>query len=88
MPRYVYKCQVCEIVFQKIHSIKEKLVDCCECNSDNSLRRIPSMPVVIKTTETDTKRQVGSLVKEYIEDVKEDLKEEKKKLSNQVYEND
>lgn len=23
MPRYIYKCQACEIVFQKVHSIKE-----------------------------------------------------------------
>ena len=85
MPRYVYKCQACEIVFQKVHSIKEKLKDCEECDSKGTLQRIPSMPVILTKKQDDEKKQVGSLVKEYIEDIREEVEKEKKELSSQVY---
>tara|TARA_A100001515_G_scaffold32065_1_gene24965 strand:- start:440 stop:706 length:267 start_codon:yes stop_codon:yes gene_type:complete len=88
MPRYIYKCQACEIVFQKVHSIKEKLKDCEECETEGVLQRIPSMPLVLTKKQSNEKKEVGSLVKEYIEDVKEELKQEKKELSNQIYKDD
>lgn len=88
MPRYIYKCSECELVFQKIHSIKEKLTDCEECDKEGVLKRVPSIPLVMKKKQDIEKRQVGSLVKEYIEDLKEDLKEEKEELSSQIYKND
>lgn len=88
MPRYIYKCQACEIVFQKVHSIKEKLKDCEECETKGVLQRIPSMPLVLTKKQSNEKKEVGSLVKEYIEDVKEELKQEKKELSNQIYKDD
>lgn len=88
MPRYIYKCLACEVVFQKVHSIKEKLKDCDECNSESTLQRIPTIPLVLTKKETNEKKEVGSLVKEYIEDAREDLKQEKKELSNQVYKDD
>jgi len=86
MPRYIYKCEYCDIIFQKAHSIKEKLVDCEKCDTPNSLRRIPTMPLVLTKKQTEQKREVGSLVKEYIEDVRTEVEEEKRELSNQVYE--
>jgi putative FmdB family regulatory protein len=88
MPRYIYKCTACEIVFQKAHSIKEKLKDCEECESEDTLQRLPSMPLILTKKQGEEKREVGSLVKDYIEDVRKELKQEKKELSNQVYEDD
>tara|TARA_R100000008_G_C3563809_1_gene157888 strand:+ start:268 stop:534 length:267 start_codon:yes stop_codon:yes gene_type:complete len=88
MPRYIYKCTACEIVFQKVHSIKEKLKDCEECESEGTLQRLPSMPLILTKKQGEEKREVGSLVKDYIEDVRKELKQEKKELSNQVYEDD
>ena len=52
---------------------------------EKTLQRIPSMPLVLKKNQGDEKRQVGSLVKDYIEDTKEDLKQEKAELTGQVY---
>jgi len=52
------------------------------------LQRIPSMPLVLTKKQSNEKKEVGSLVKEYIEDVKEELKQEKKELSNQIYKDD
>ena len=88
MPRYTYRCENCETVFQIVHTIKEKLKDCEECNSKDTLKRVPSMPLVLIKKQGDEKRQVGSLVKEYIECAKEDLQEEIRELSNKVYKDD
>ena len=85
MPRYLYKCQNCEIFFQANHSIKEKLKDCENCQSADTLQRIPSIPFVIDKGKSEDKRPTGALVKEYIEDVRDELNQEKKDLSSQVY---
>ena len=85
MPRYVYSCEECGVIYQRAHSIKEKLTDCEDCGIEGALKRIPSMPLVLTKKQENQKRQAGTLVKEYIEDAKEDLKEEKRDLSNQVY---
>ena len=76
------------MVFQKVHSIKERLSDCTDCDTNNSLQRIPSIPMILTKEQGTSKRKVGSLVNEYIEEVKEELKEEKKELSSQVYKDD
>ena len=55
---------------------------------EGSLKRIPSIPLVMKKNQDMEKRQTGSLVKEYIEGMKEELKDEKKELSSQVYKDD
>ena len=88
MPRYVYSCEECGLIYQRTHSIKEKLTDCEECHAIGALKRIPSMPLILSKNQDKQKRQVGSLVKEYIEDAKGDLKEEKGELISQVYEDD
>jgi putative FmdB family regulatory protein len=85
MPRYVYRCEKCENVFQIAHSIKEKLTDCEECKTKETLKRIPSMPLILTNKEGKQKEKVGTLVKKHIEDTKEELKQEKKNLQNQIF---
>jgi len=81
MPRYAYRCEGCNITFQKAHSIKEKLTDCEECDTEGSLRRIPSMPFVFFETA-----RAGKLVDEHIEEAKKELMEEKKNLKKVEHE--
>ena len=88
MPRYLYRCDECEITFQVNHSIKERLTDCEGCKVSGSLERLPSITRTLTKNTGDEKRPVGGLVKQYIEDARDDLKEEKKELSSQVYKND
>ena len=88
MPRYTYKCENCQVTFQIIHSIEEKLTDCEECETAAALQRIPSIPMVLVKKQETGKRQVGSLVKEYIEDAKGDLDQEKRELNNRIYKDD
>ena len=77
MPKYCYKCKECEYEFEVRHGMKEKLYDCENCNNEQSLARIPQLTNIRRTTDVG-KQKVGSLVKEYIEENKKVLKEEKK----------
>lgn len=67
MPRYVYECDSCNEVFQVSHSIKEKLEE-CECSG--SLRRIPSMPSIIKVK---TDGSAARKVHKHIQEAKQEL---------------
>tara|TARA_R110000824_G_scaffold5670_6_gene26069 strand:+ start:2327 stop:2539 length:213 start_codon:yes stop_codon:yes gene_type:complete len=70
-----------------MHSYKIKLEDCPECGHEKTLEKIINN---FSTTiqNHDGNEEVGSVVKEKIEDFKNDLKQEKKRLSRQEYEND
>ena len=77
MPRYVYECEKCSIIFQTRHSIKDRLTDCKDCNTKSSLQRIPSMPITIK------QGSAGKIVNSHIEDAKKELAYEKNRLSEE-----
>ncbi len=77
MPKYCYKCQECDLEFETRHGIKEKLYDCKNCNISGSLSRIPQLTRIVKKPTLE-KQKSGSLVKEYIEENKRILDEEKK----------
>ena len=86
MPRYVYQCQECEKVFQIVHSIKERYSsceECCDCKEGGGLNRIPSIPLTFKF---DKKQKVGTIVKEYINDTKKEVKKEKERLKKVEFE--
>ena len=77
MPKYCYKCTECSSECEVRHSITERLHDCLECSSEGSLIRIPQLTNFVRKQEVGEKK-AGSLVKEYIEENKQILKEERK----------
>ena len=77
MPRYTYKCDVCGKSFEVFHSISDKLTD-CDCGEEGSLKRIPSLPFHVSTKEGGKKP--GQVVKEFIEDTKEEIRKTKDKM--------
>ena len=77
MPKYCYRCKECGHEFEIRHGIRERLYDCENCNNEQSLSRIPQLTNIVRTDEVG-KQKVGSLVKEYIEENKRILKEERK----------
>lgn len=86
MPEYTYRCSACEIVYERRHSIKEKLTDCEECQAPNTLVRIPSIPLVLKKDTNSGKiGKPGKVVKDFISNAKEDLKKEKEELTKKEY---
>ena len=59
-----------------------KLQNCDECVTDGSLFRIPSMAYSTKS-KVSTENKTGKLVKDFILDAKQEVKEEKKKMKEE-----
>jgi putative FmdB family regulatory protein len=81
MPRYSYVCQNCENQIQSFHSSDERLSFCDICQTD-SLKKVIYMPTIIKKNDVNpsTNRKTGDIVKEKIEQFRQDLKQQKKDL--------
>ena len=77
MPRYVYKCGSCGQSFVTVHGMMEDQAHCDICYESACLTRIPQMPFVKHKTN------VGKVVKESIEDAKQELAREKERLSSE-----
>ena len=78
VPKYLYKCTNCPKVREEFHSIKILLTDCDDCITNGvsgSLHRVPSQILTIASKSND-----GKLVRDYIKDTKENVKEYKKEL--------
>ena len=81
MPKYTYKCEECEDIFETSHSMSERLTDCEKCNTIDTLNKIPAK---IATQYKD--KEVGKTVDNYIEEAKQEVREEKSRLKEQDWE--
>lgn len=77
MPKYCYKCSECESEIEVRHGMTERLTDCKVCEMEEVLTRIPQLTNIVRKQEQGEKK-TGSLTKEYIEENRRILKEEKK----------
>ena len=77
MPKYCYKCSECGSELEVRHGMTERLTDCKVCNNQGVLTRIPQLTNIVRKQEQG-ERKTGSLVKDYIQQNKEILKEQKK----------
>ena len=86
MPRYTYRCKKCEVVFDTRHSMSEDLTDCTECESADTLEKVPSTFVSLnyKANENNKSLKVGQLTNQKIEEFREDLKQQKKELKEET----
>ena len=75
MPKYKYKCNTCEAIFEFIHSMKERIHDCESCKLSNVMERVPYTVRVQKVP--GGKEKPGSVVRRFIEEAKEEVKSEK-----------
>jgi len=83
MPKYVYECTNCGIELEVVHSIKEKLKDCEECDTIESLRRVPSFNFLRDSHSVSS--STGKKVKDFIEESRDDLKRERRNLQKKEY---
>jgi len=83
VPKYTYRCKDCDHSFEAVHGMFVKLQDCDECVTDGSLFRVPSVAYSIEG-KASTEKRTGELVKEFIHDVKREVKEEKKKMKGEL----
>ena len=81
MPQYTYRCKSCEKQWEEIHSINEKPLVCPFCEIEN-IYRVPSLVSTVVKAE-DKKAKTGEVVKDYIEQNKEVLKELKQEIKRQ-----
>lgn len=82
MPRYSYTCTSCESTIEASHGINERL-SLCEACGNETLKKNLSVPTILKHQVNDlTNRKNGDIVKEKIEEFKQDLKQQKQELKN------
>ena len=86
MPKYVYECKECGIVKEIVHSMQEKLKDCEECDTIGSLMRIPSFNFL--RPDVLDERTIGSKVKDFIEESRNELEEDRKGFLGKEHSND
>ena len=73
MPRYVYKCQDCEEIFEVMHSMSSVYDNCDFCQSSN----ICKIPAKVSLRLTRSEKQTGEVVKQHIKEALHDLKKQK-----------
>ena len=86
MPKYSYRCTLCEAILEVFHSMSETREECEKCGNQSSLQKMPSNFSLVSNIKEDKK--TGALVKESIEEFRQDLEEEKRKLKNEFYRSD
>jgi putative FmdB family regulatory protein len=83
VPIYKYQCKECEYTFEEFHPMSETIEECPKCAS--AVRRLlPKGRVTRKSLPTGNNKP-GKIVKQYIEDVKQEVKQEKKRILSQEY---
>ena len=87
MPKYTYDCNSCEAEFEISHSIKEKLEQCELCGVSDTLQKVPVIPLFLSKNNKKEVRNAkpGSVVEEYIEENRKQLKQEKERLKKVKY---
>ena len=83
MPKYFYVCTSCETKASFYHAMDEEEKNCPRCKLEDSLQKIPSF-FSFKQNEEENK-ETGQIVKESIEEFKEDLEKQKNNLKNELY---
>lgn len=81
MPRYVYKCDNCNIEVEHYHGIAEKMELCEKCN-EKTLYKVPSFSGMLKKHSSP---KVGAIVENYIEETREEIRKQKEDLAKKEY---
>jgi len=84
LPRYSYKCKECEHIFDVVHGMLIKLKNCDECDTEDSLLRIPSETYSTKSKQP-SEDKTGEIVKEFIRNTKKEISEDKKSFKEELY---
>lgn len=74
MPSYVYECSKCSDVTEVFHSMSEEWTNCEACGEQNTLNKIPEVPIYLKSNTA------GKVVKQHIEDAKQQVREDKEQM--------
>tara|TARA_R110000824_G_scaffold252119_1_gene440856 strand:- start:798 stop:1058 length:261 start_codon:yes stop_codon:yes gene_type:complete len=84
MPTYTYQCVECDLVFDRFHSMSESVEECEKCKS--AVKRLLPNSLNLKKSRNFGQKKPGGVVKQYIKDVKEEVRLEKQKIRTHEYE--
>ena len=86
MPRYRYGCGECGEVIIVFHGFEETFSDCAKCSHSGSMQKLLSTPITIKKEATNiSNKKIGELTKEYIEENRKVLKQQKEEAKKKSY---
>ncbi len=85
MPKYRYICDNCQNDFFKYHSISKILEDCQFCNEVGTLKKVPT---AFRLLNDEKNNKTGQIVKNSIEEFRQDLKDEKERLKKDEWNTD
>ncbi len=80
MPIYVYECLDCLGEWKENHLMNETVEECYWCMSQNVHRKPTNFS--FNTEKKEKTKKVGDLTNEFIENSKQDLKNQKKELDS------
>tara|TARA_Y100000310_G_scaffold334837_1_gene415495 strand:+ start:220 stop:495 length:276 start_codon:yes stop_codon:yes gene_type:complete len=82
VPRYVYRCSTCDFVFDVSHSMSVELEKhhCEQCDEETEVSKIPS--AFYSFNQNGGK---GKVVKNFISEAKEELKEQRGEALEKEY---
>ena len=82
MPRYSYKCDDCDEIFETFHLMNETLTECVECGSTaGNLYKVPSSFSIVeegKQVKATAQQRVDEFIKEARSELKEHQQESQK----------
>ena len=82
MPVYTYRCEECQEEFEIRHGMFHNQEICILCKRRETLQKIPEFSFIKKVDIN----QPGKIVDKHIKEMKEELKQEKVRLSHETAE--
>ena len=82
MPKYEYICDECGYTFTEIHSYKEVLTDCPECDASGTLTKLLNTPVNLSYKQVQKTSKPGTVINDAILSTREEIEVHKKELKN------
>lgn len=74
MPRYSYRCDICEEVSVLFHLADETVADCPLCEGAGTLTKVLSKFSTASKKKIPSSATPGSVTEEFIQEAREDLK--------------
>lgn len=82
MPLYEYYCTSCQNKFSIFLSMTEECHNCKMCDSEDVIKVVSS--ISNKIDKSKYRSKVGDLVNTHIEDARQEIKKEKKKMMGDI----
>ena len=87
MPLYNYICNNCSNLSEIEHPMDSIIEICSKCNSNGTMKKVPSNFQMLKFDNNNNDSKPGEVVKEYIDELKTTVSQDKELLKSRVWPN-